>query len=157
MKRVFSFVAALVVAMVVLVSCGAKSAFQADFDAANKAIEAKDYAAALTSLNKVASADKATAFDLILSASQMLAAFQGQIAAGEQADGVAVYTNMLNALNKAKAMENSDIDNAGVTALTNIDMFAQIPTIEAALQSFQNAADVTAEEVVEEAAEGEAE
>lgn len=111
MKKIYSLIAALVVAMVVLVSCGGDMAYKAELENAKAAVEKKDWA----TVDKVCSTieagkDKATAMDLALAFVYKFNAcsnkFQEANVAGGtiDLDGItAGFQNALGLLSAAKA------------------------------------------------------
>ncbi|MCQ2253544.1 MAG: hypothetical protein MJZ61_08845 [Bacteroidales bacterium] len=140
MKKFYSFVAAMMVALTVIVSCGSKSAYQAEFDAAKTAYDAQDYSTVITRMQNVFKGDKAEAFDLLLAVSQTIAATQAQAQAGQAVD-VNINYDILEALNKAKGMKDADVANTAVKALTDGDMLSLIPQFEAAVAQLDAAAE----------------
>ncbi|MCR5453493.1 MAG: hypothetical protein K6F33_00700 [Bacteroidales bacterium] len=167
MKKIYSFVAALVVAMVVLVSCGSSSAYQAQLDAAKAAVEAKDCATVFAKVDEIMAGDKMTADDAVISLMYAMNAYGiktqgGQIDPQENLD---LCKKIAGYYQKAKSFKAEDVEtiNSALKAVSGSDIMAtaaqyeaSIPTIEAQIQAAQQQAEAaaeSAEEAVEEAPE----
>lgn len=163
MKKIYSFVAALVVAMVVLVACGASSAYQAQLDAAKSAVEAKDAATAFAKVKEVISGDKVTASDAVVCTMYALNAYAiaAEKAGGPQAlplnDNLDLCKQIVAAYNKAKSFPEAEVNeiNGKLKDAANIDVMStaagyvqSVATIEQAIQAAQQAA-AAAEEAEE--------
>ncbi|MBO7440213.1 MAG: hypothetical protein J6T96_10955 [Bacteroidales bacterium] len=167
MKKIYSLVAALVVAMVVLASCGASSAYQAQLDAAKNAIEAKDANTAFAKVDEILAGDKLTADDAVISTLYTLQAYAvaAEKAGGPQAlalnDNLDLCKKVVAAYNKAKTFPEADVNkaNAAIQLVAGYDVMntaagytQSVATLEQAIQAAQQAA---AEEEAEDAEEEE--
>lgn len=165
MKRIFSFVAALVVAMVVLASCGASSAYQAQFDAAKKAIESHDATTAFAKVKEIIAGDKVTADDAVLATSFALQAYalEAQKAGGAEAipaeQNLDLCKQVVAAYNKAKSFPEADVNSANdaVKTLSGVDVMGtaasyiqSVAALENAIQAAQQQAAAAEEEGEEE-------
>jgi len=169
MKKIYSFVAALVVAMVVLASCGASSAYQAQLDAAKSALEAKDAATAFAKVKEIIAGDKVTADDAVIST---LYALQAYTLCAQQAGGAEsipaeqnldLCKQVVAAYTKAKSFPEADVNSANdaVKTLSGVDVMGtaatyvqSVASLEQAIQAAQQTA-AEAEEAAEETEEGE--
>ena len=152
MKKIYSFVAALVVAMVVMVSCSS-SAYQAQLDAAKAAIEAKDATTAFAKVKEIIAGDKVTADDAVIATMYALNAYaietqkaNGQIDAATNLD---LCKQVVAAYNKAKSFPAADVDaaNSAIKAAAGLDVMStaagyvqSVATLENAIQAAQQAA-----------------
>lgn len=159
MKKIYSFVAALVVAMVVLASCGASSAYQAQLDAAKKAVEAQDANTAFAKVQEIISGDKVTADDAVIATMYALNAYaiESQKANGQldPATNLDLCKKVVAAYNKAKSFPEADVNKinealkvaSGNDVMATAGAYAQnIPTLEQAIQAAAQAAEAAAEE-----------
>ena len=155
MKKIYSLVAALVVAMVVLASCGASSAYQAQLDAAKSAIEAKDANTAFAKVKEVIAGDKVTADDAVVCTMYALNAYAvaSEKAGGPQAlplnDNLDLCKQVVAAYNKAKTFPEADVNkaNAAIQLVAGYDVMntaagyiQSVASIEQAIQAAQQAA-----------------
>lgn len=160
MKKVLSIFVAAMACAVMLVSC-AKSNFQNELNAMNKAVETKDYATIVTNATTIINGiDKAAAGDLV-SAGTML----NTVVTLKQQDGslnpqeaIDLYNQASKALEAAKS--KSDY-NATVATFkgAGVDVEALAASIPNAVASFQAVIDAQTQqaEAATEEAEGEAE
>ena len=170
MKKIYSFVAALVVAMVVLASCGASSAYQAQLDAAKSALEAKDATTAFAKVKEVIAGDKVTADDAVICTSLALQAYALEAQKAGSAQAIPVEQNLdlckqvVAAYNKAKSFPEADVKSANdaVKTLSGTDVMGtaatyvqSVASLEQAIQAAQQAEAAAAE--AEDAEEGEGE
>ena len=164
MKKFYSFVAALVVAMVMLVSCGGNMAFKGELENAKTALEKKDWAAVEQVCNTISNGkDKATSMDLALAflyKEQVYAnKYQEAVAAGNTVnadDYIAGFEGALQLLDAAKA--KSDYHGT-VSALKVLGSdIAQYETAaKQSIENFKNAAAQAQAQAQAEAADGEGE
>jgi hypothetical protein len=158
MKKIYSFVAALVVAMVVLASCGASSAYQAQLDAAKSAIEAKDATTAFAKVKEVIAGDKVTVDDALLSTMYAMAAYgievqkaNGQLDAATNLD---LCKQVAEAYNKVKSFPEAEVSKSndalkivsGQDVMGTAAQYVQnIANLESQIQAAQQAAEAEAE------------
>jgi len=155
MKKIYSFVAALVVAMVVLAACGASSAYQAQLDAAKNAIVANDPNTALAKVKEIIAGDKVTADDAVIATMYALQSYnlKAQAAGGpdqiEANENLDLCKQVVAAYNKAKSFPAAEVDaaNSTVKELAGLDVMStaagyvqSVAAIESAIQAAQQVA-----------------
>jgi len=167
MKKIYSFVAALVVAMVVLASCGASSAYQAQLDAAKAALEAKDANTAFAKVEEIIAGDKVTVDDALIATMYAMNAYGIELQKGngqlDPATNLELCKKVAAAYNKAKTFPEAELNksNEAMKIVSGNDVMAtaaqyvqNIPNLESAIQA---AAEAGQGDPEEEDAEGEAE
>ena len=156
MKKVLSIIATALVCAVVLVSC-AKSNFQNEVNAMNKAAEAKDYATIVTNANTILNGiDKAAAGDLVCAGTMLntVVTLKQQEGSLQPQEAIDLFNQVSKALEAAKSKSDYDATVATFKG-AGVDVEALAASIPNAIASFQAAIDAQAQQA--EAAEGEGE
>jgi hypothetical protein len=159
MKKIYSFVAALVVAMVVFVSCGSGLAFEKEIDEMTAAVSAKDYAKLLSTGNTILTGkDKATAADLVSAGLLLSTAVAQQQQAGQvdAQNAIDLYTKAseLFTAGKSKSDYQKVVD---AFKAKGQDIEALANNLPQAITAFKNAIEAQAQQAAaaEEGEEGE--
>ena len=166
MKKIYSFVAALVVAMVVLAACGASSAYQAQLDEAANAIKAQDAATAFAKVKEVLAGDKVTVDDALVCTMYAMNAYSVELQKSngqlDPATNLDLCKKVAEAYNKVKTFPEAEVtkSNDALKLVSGSDVMgtaaqyvANIAVLEQTIQAAAEAADGEAEGEGEEEAE----
>ena len=158
MKKIYSFVAALVVAMVVLASCGASSAYQAQIDAAKAALEAKDANTAFAKVEEIIAGDKVTVDDALIATMYAMNAYGIELQKGngqlDPATNLELCKKVAAAYNKVKSFPEAEVSKSndalkivsGQDVMGTAAQYAQnIANLESQIQAAQQAAEAEGE------------
>ena len=137
MKKVFSVFAALVCA-VMLVSCGAKSAYQDEIEKVGPKIQAGDFAEASALVDKIfADKDKALASDLIFAFTTKAGEAALKLKAGDAQGAIEGYNKSLEILSAAKAKSDYAKTADALKSLNGTDLVAVEQTVQTSIQGAQ--------------------
>ena len=159
MKKVLSIFVAAMACAVMLVSC-AKSNFQNEVNAMNKAAEAKDYATIVTNANTILNGiDKAAAGDLVCAGTMLntVVTLKQQEGSLDPQEAINLFNQVSKALEAAKSKSDYDATVATFKG-AGVDVEALAASIPNAIASYQAVLDADAQQAEAEAeGEGDAE
>ena len=156
MKKVLSIFVAAMACAVMLVSC-AKSNFQNEVNAMNKAAEAKDYATIVTNANTILNGiDKAAAGDLVCAGTMLntVVTLKQQEGSLDPQEAINLFNQVSKALEAAKSKSDYDATVATFKG-AGVDVEALAASIPNAIASYQAVLDADAQQAEATEAEGE--
>lgn len=138
MKKVFSILAAALVCTVMLVSCGAKSAYQDEMEKVGPQIANGDFTQASALVDKIyAEKDKALASDLIFAFTTKAGEAAAKLKAGEAQAAIDGYNKSLEILSAAKAKSDFAKTAEAIKTLNGVDLATVEQGVQTGLQGAQ--------------------
>ena len=138
MKKVFSILAAALVCTVMLVSCGAKSAYQDEIEKVGPQIANGDFTQASALADKIyAEKDKALASDLIFAFTTKAGEAASKLKAGEAQAAIDGYNKSLEILSAAKAKSDFAKTAEAIKTLNGVDLATVEQGVQTGLQGAQ--------------------
>ncbi len=159
MKKVLSIIATALVCAVMLVSCGAKSAYQEEIEKVGPAIASGDYTEASALADKIfANKDNALASDLIFAFTTKAGEAALKLQAGDAQAAIDGYNKANEILTAAKAKSDYAKTAEAIKTLNGVDLAVVEQNVQTGIQGAQALTQqAEATEAEGEAVEGEAE